>query len=71
MNFIGRHWLGLTVLSLFALTMVTMVQGPHRDFLVFDGLFALSFVVWALRGFIRFVGRAWHHSVTSQPRDAR
>jgi hypothetical protein len=68
MTFLQRRWLGLTVLALLALTIVTMYQGPHEAFLFFDGLFAIFTLVWMFRGFIRFVGRAFHHSVTHGPK---
>jgi hypothetical protein len=64
MEFITKHWLGIMVLSTFTWYAIA-VQGGHYQKGFFPGLiFLLLFGTWLLRGFVRFLGRAWHHGAT-------
>jgi hypothetical protein len=63
MRFIGRHWLGILVLLALAFAMLGMATMPRDLVVPFYLPFALLAPVWMFRGFIRFVGRAFHHSI--------
>jgi hypothetical protein len=68
MEFLQRHWLGLAVLVTFALAASSMIPDPRHANLRTFGLFDVFLLVWMFRGFVRFVGRAWHHSITQGPK---
>ena len=64
MDFLRKHWLGIAVLVSFVIYVAQMPPRFDAKMVVSASVFMLLFVVWVFRGFIRFVGRAFHHSVT-------
>lgn len=71
MSWLKRHWLGVAVL---VSCIVYGAQMPPRfdtKMVVSAGVFLFLLAVWMLRGFVRFLGRAWHHGARTATRDAR
>lgn len=63
MRFLLRHWLGSAVLLMFLWVAFALANNDPRGARLPAMLFWLFFLPWMLRGFVRFLGRAWHHSV--------
>jgi hypothetical protein len=61
MEFITKHWLGsLVLVSLIWLTLAANL-GTYAEARTPALIFIVLFPIWALRGFVRFLGRAWRH----------
>jgi hypothetical protein len=71
MTFLTKHWLGLAVLICLAWVALGLAADNPKGAAPAAILFWCFFVPWLIRGFLRFAGRAWHHSTktsTSEPR---
>lgn len=71
MTFVSKHWLGIAVLAAFVWYGSQMPPKFDTQMIVSGSLFLFLFGVWALRGFVRFLGRAFNHSLTESKRTVR
>jgi hypothetical protein len=71
MEVLLKHWLGTTWLVLGVAAMAITSQDPKHPPILLLALSSVFFWVWVIRGFVRFLGRAWHHSITESKRTVR
>ena len=71
MDLLARHWLGTAWVVFGVWGMFATSVHPKEPAILPLFVAGVLFWVWVFRGFVRFVGRAWHHGARNAQNGSR